>query len=261
MSFVLLLHAVDEILLRNTDDVIHQPIDGQSGGKRHEHESKHQRHQHHHSLLIGVAGRWRHPLLQEHACTHENRQHWNARRQERRPASERKRQRLPIRPGEIFNPHERGMTELDRREQGIVETDEDGELKQHGQTTSHGIDFVAPIKLHDLLVHLFLIFFELLFNTLHLGLELLHPFHGDKALVSKRRNEELDQDRQQDDVDAVTYGEAVGKVQHVKKRNRNEPKVAKIDGSLQSLLHRLQGIELLGADEEDIAALISCLRC
>src|SRR3990167_7539850 len=123
------------------------------------------------------------------------------------------------------------MTKFNRREQGIVETDEDRELKQHRQTTSQGIHLVAAIKLHDLLVHLLLIFFELLFNTLHLGLELLHPFHGDKTLVRERCQDELDQDREQDDVDAVALGEAVGKVQHVEERNGDKAEVAKINGS------------------------------
>src|ERR1700687_1354318 len=48
--------AIDVVLLRNRQDVIHQPVERQAGGEVDEHEREHQGHDHHDTLLLWISG-------------------------------------------------------------------------------------------------------------------------------------------------------------------------------------------------------------
>ena len=68
--------------------------------------------------------------------------------------------------------------------------------------------------------------------------------------MRQRRHQQLDQHRQQNDVQAITAREAMKKVQHVEKRHRDETEVAEVDGALEVLAHRLQNVEFFGSDKQ-----------
>src|SRR5262245_64988012 len=70
--FNLFLHAIDPVLLANGKNVVHQPVDGETGGKRYEHESEHQRHHEHHTPLIWISGARSNTLFDEDTHTSTN---------------------------------------------------------------------------------------------------------------------------------------------------------------------------------------------
>ena len=102
------------------------------------------------------------------------------------------------------------MTQLDWRAQRVVEPYEDRKLKHHGETPPQGVDLVTLVEIHDLSIHLLLVVFKSFSDTLHLRLQLLHVLHGDETLVRKGGEEELDQDGQDNNIQAIATREAVG---------------------------------------------------
>src|SRR5206468_4923679 len=67
-----------QVLLADAEDIVHEPVENQTSGEIKEHEGEDEGHEHHHPLLRRVALLRCEPLLQEHACTHEKRQHRDA---------------------------------------------------------------------------------------------------------------------------------------------------------------------------------------
>src|SRR5258706_3557825 len=252
----LFLRAVDQVLLRDAQQIVDQPVNGQAGRKVDEHEGKNQRHHEHHAPLVGIARARGHPLLGQHAAAHQQSQDRNPRVASRQAD----RERLPVGPEEVLDQQELRMAQLDGSEQRAVEPDENRKLEQHRQAAPEGVHLVAPVELHDLLVQAFLVVLGLFLDPLHLRLEFLHLLHRHEALVRERREKQLDQNGEQDDVEAVARGEVMKKVQHVEQRDRDEIKVAEVDRALHPAAHAFQDVELLGADEKIVDRLAGPAR-
>ncbi len=66
------------VLLRDGQNVVYKPVQNKTGREIDENECEKYRHEHHDLGLRGIARRRRHPLLQQHGCSHYDCQNRNA---------------------------------------------------------------------------------------------------------------------------------------------------------------------------------------
>src|SRR3990172_2168870 len=136
-------------LLSDGKQVVHQPVDRQSRREPPEHEGEDDGQKEHHLLLGRVHPRGRRQLLlEEHRDPHEQ-------------GKQADRDRVPrhrdvpqeLGGGQVVDPEEeRGVPELDRHEEPLVERDEDRDLEEHREAAAHGVDLVRLVEIHHLLL-------------------------------------------------------------------------------------------------------------
>ena len=120
----------------------------------------------------------------------------------RSPPEKRVRHRKVVDPA-----HEGRIAELDRIAQHVVQRDEHGHLEEERKAPAERAHARLLVQLHDLLVEPIAVALVLLLNLLELRLKALHVLHRLEALVREAVEEELRQDGENDDDDAVVRNE------------------------------------------------------
>src|SRR5208283_762079 len=87
-----------------------------------------------------------------------------------------------------WNAKKRGMPQLDRVRQGLIESYKDRKLEEHWPAASEGVYLLLPKQLHGGLIDGRLVIFMFFLEFRDLGLNFLHPFHGFHALVGEEDN-------------------------------------------------------------------------
>src|SRR5438128_5441201 len=246
-----------QILLHNAEHIVDEPVQDQPGWKIHEHHREDQRHEHHHFLLRRISGRRRHRLLDEHCDAHEQGQHRNARRLNKRQFHDAE----PVALRQILDPAEkRGLPQFNRMAERLIQTDKHRQLHEHGQAAAQGINFVAAVELHHLFIEPLAVVLVLLPQPFQLGLELAHFGHGFETLVTQGEKGQLHQQCQQDDVDPIIPSKGVRKVEKRDQWPGNKVKPAEINGTVEGRMDGVQRVELLGTDVERISHRLSIPR-
>ena len=113
--------------------------------------------------------------------------------------------------GKIHNPKEEGgMSHLDPILKSIIKGDEYRNLDEHWEATTHGVDLPPFVKKHDLLLKPCLIVLVLLFEPVHLRLHFLHLLHRLEADLCQGKEDDLDQDAEDDDIDPKIFSDGMG---------------------------------------------------
>ena len=110
------------------------------------------------------------------------------------------------------------MPQLDGIRQGLIERYENGKLKEHGPTSAQRVDLLLPEHFHRSLVEGRFVVLEFFAKLCNLRLKVLHPFHGFHALVSKRDEQDIDDDRKYDDVYAVVVSTGYSDAEKIESR-------------------------------------------
>ena len=176
--------------MRDGEDVLRRPVEGESGGKVVTEEEKDERHQHEDALLHFVSGLRSDLHLQDHRDGHEEGKGVDGETHDVGDG---------VGLGEIGDPPEEGLVaELDGILKHGEEAEEDGDLQEHGKATAHRVDSELAIELHCLLIHLVRIVGILLLELGHLGLELRHPLHSAGGLGVQGPHQGADNESQDD---------------------------------------------------------------
>ena len=161
--------------------------------------------------------------------------------------------------------------------QRLPEPDEDRQLDQGRQAASQRVDPVLLVEGHGLPALLLLVVLVFLLDLLEQGLEVLHLLGGHRLLAAEREHEHADQQRQQDDRDAVIAlraaedardprGQAVDAVEqrrddggHLGRVRDAEPPALAIRGQLDGPEGR-QRVGRLGAGEDAVGVDLGPVR-
>jgi len=144
-------------------------------------------------------------LLDEHGCAHDER--GDIDRIFRR---------------KINNPKEEGrVSHLNPVLKGVVKGDENRNLNEHGEAAAHRIDLSPFVKEHDLLLKLRLIVLVLFLEPGHLRLNLLHLLHRFHTDLGQRKEDNLDQNANDDDINPVVSRNPVGEPDEPEQGFRN----------------------------------------
>ncbi len=208
-------------LLGNGQDVVDQPVHNQAAGECQEEEGEDNWQDHHDLLLLGVNTLGSHLLLDEHGEAHDDGSNVQgvSGREVAQPGNVREWQGI----------NETGVAHFNGCQQGLVEAEEDRHLDKNRNATAGRIDVVGLVESHDFLVHGFLVVFVLFLDLLHHGSKLLHLFHGRIALCSKRPENNLDNNGQQDDGNAPVADIGIEEVKNPQKALGDAAEHAKID--------------------------------
>ncbi len=167
-----------------------------------EHEREDHGHEEHDLRLAWVAHDRRHLLLNEHRHAHENGQH--VRRVVPREIADPK--SMPkMRP----EADERGVLQVHRYREHIVERVEDRNLDEHRKAAAQRVHLVRAVELHGLALQALRVALVLRAKRIDLRLERLHGLHRGHALHGEREQDHLRDHSQQDDRDAIVRDEAV----------------------------------------------------
>ena len=174
-----------------------------------------------------------------------------------------------VRSGQVANPQE--TVRVPQREAGVErlpEPDEDRQLDQGRQAAGDRVDSVLLVKGEGLLGQPFLVVLVLLLKLLQVRLKLLHLLGGERLLAADREHEPADQERQQDDRDAVVplrpaeeagdplghlVGEAQGRRDHElgDLGRERDPLVLAVDGQPLGMIG-LERVDRLGTGEDPV---------
>ncbi len=173
--------------LRDGNQVGCGPIQSQGTGVRVAESEEEERHEPNNALLHGVsADLWCHAHLENHSDSHDDGQHVDG----DGPAQQRENSH-GIHLGKVADPADEGGTaEFRRRLQHVEEGEEDGDLQEHRQATTHGRNVVIAVKLEHLLAGFLLIIGIFLADFLNLRLQEAHALHAGVALTVERPDDE-----------------------------------------------------------------------
>ena len=144
------------------------------------------------------------------------------------------------------------MSQFNGVQKPLIQADEHRELDDHGETSTERIHFIPLIQFHHFLVQLLSVVLILLTQSFHLRLEFLHRRHGLEALITEREEHQFDQDRQQDNSNAVVSGPLIQESQQRDQRSGNKVGPAEVDGSVKGRVNRIQGIRILRTDIQGV---------
>ena len=143
-------------------------------------------------------------------------------------------QRQRIGRAQVLDPaEERLMAHLDGGVEHLVEREEHRDLQHDRQTARRRIDLLAPIELHQLLVHPLAVLAVALLELLHLGLQRLHLAHRRVGLVGQREEQRLDQHRHHQDGQTEIADMRVEPFEQVEQRLGEEPEPAPVDREVE----------------------------
>ena len=153
---------------------------------------------------------------------------------------------------------ERRVAHLDRHEQHLVEREEDRDLDQDRQAAGGGVDLLALVEGHHLLVELLPVVAEALAQLHHFRLQRLHLAHRAVGLVGQREEDQLDPDGERQDRQAEIAEHALEPGERVEERLGEEVEPAEIDGEvelreIEVVAVAVQQMGLLGAREYMVA--------
>ena len=223
----------DAVLLADGEDVVDQPIEHQAGREVNEHDGENERQEHHDLCLRRIPRRGGQFLLEVHRNPHEQGEHRDAVRRGHVGYVKGKPEET-IRGRKIIDPeNKRRVAQLNGTPQNPEESEEYGDLDDHGKTPSHGVHLVRLIQGHHLPVHLFFIALVLFPYFRHERLDLLHLLHGFVALVGEGPEENLDQNGEEDDGYPVVLNKAVEKPQSIEKRLRDNVRPPEVDSEVE----------------------------
>src|SRR5208337_296631 len=121
---------------------------------------------------------------------------------------------------EVPDPQDKGsLPELDGVRQCLIQGKKDRHLKEHGEAATEGIQLTPLIKLHDLSIEGLLIILIFLLKSLDLRLYLLHLLHLLLALEGQGGEDDLEDDGQDDNVEAIVTRKRVGKIKDLQNRD------------------------------------------
>ena len=104
-----------------------------------------------------------------------------------------------------------------------------------GRQPAIGIDLLAAVEIHDLLLLLHLVVFVAFAQRFHLRLQLLHLAHRLVGAVGEREEGELDEHRDDEDGDAEIADLARDEVDAFEDRLRQEPEIAPVDQQVEAV--------------------------
>ena len=229
------------MLLGNTEDVVHEPVNYEPGRKAQEHEGEYDRHHHHHLCLLRVHCGRRHLLLEYHCGPHDNRQYV-----------------IRVLYRKVRYPeNERRTPEFNRIQENIIECDEYGYLEEHRQTSADRVYLMFLVKPHHLFLLLLGVVLVFLFYLRHHGLDRLHLLHRLLALVHDGDERDPRDDCQEDYRPAVVAEEAVKELQYPEEGHCDYGEPAEIDYMFEAHVERLQPVVFLRSGVKDEFVLLS----
>ena len=171
MQFGLGHVELHDVGLEDGEDVLGGPVEGEGGGETVAEEEEHEGHQHEDALLhfVGRCGLGGDLHLKEHGDAHDDGEGVDV---EAGPLGD------GVGHGEVGDPEEVLAAEFGGVLEDTEEAKEDGDLQEHGEATTEGVDSVVAVELHHFLLLFGRIVFVFFLKLFHERGDEAHALHG-----------------------------------------------------------------------------------